>query len=157
MHILRSYPHNISMKKNYILCGLAGWCMEVLWTGIGSIVSRDLKLTCQTSLWMFPIYGCAAFLIPIMHKIRGKNIFIRGGIYTLCIYAAEYTFGFILTKYHCCPWDYSNQPGNIHGLINLCYAPLWFLVGLFFESILLRPTDSHDAFSRYENLINPHL
>lgn len=128
--------HNISMKKNFILCGLAGWCMEVLWTGLGSIVSRDPKLTCRTSVWMFPIYGLAAFLSPISRRLNGKNTFFRGGLYTLLIFATEYTTGAVLKKFHRCPWDYSEQPANVHGLINLCYTPLWFGAGLFFEKML---------------------
>lgn len=89
MYILSTLRHNISMKKNFILCGLAGWCMEVLWTGLGSIVSRDPKLTCRTSVWMFPIYGLAAFLSPISRRLNGKNTFFRGGLYTLLIFATR--------------------------------------------------------------------
>lgn len=136
MHILSAQSHTISVKKNFILCGLAGWCMEVLWTGLGSIVSRDPKLTCRTSMWMFAIYGLASFLAPISKRLKGKSTFCRGGLYTLLIFATEYTTGAVLKKFHCCPWDYSGQPGNIQGLINLCYAPLWFCVGLFFEKFL---------------------
>ncbi|HIU03513.1 MAG TPA: hypothetical protein IAB63_09715 [Candidatus Onthocola gallistercoris] len=126
------------MKKNFILCGLAGWCMEVLWTGLGSIVSRDPKLTCRTSVWMFPIYGMAAFLAPFCRRLQGKNIFYRGGFYTFCIFATEYATGRVLKKHDRCPWDYSKQPANIHGLINLCYTPLWFGAGLFYEQLLMR-------------------
>ena len=124
------------MKKNFILCGLAGWCMEVLWTGLGSIVSRDPKLTCRTSVWMFPIYGMAAFLSPISKRMTGKKTIFRGGMYTLLIFATEYATGAVLKKFHRCPWDYSKQPANIHGLINLFYTPLWFGAGLFFEKLL---------------------
>ena len=136
MHKTVPAGHIISMKKSFILCGLTGWCMEVLWTGIGSIVSRDPKLTCKTSIWMFPIYGMAALLSPISKHLAGKNFLLRGGIYTLCIFATEFTSGSILKKYNVCPWDYSNQPANIKGLINLTYTPLWFGAGLFFEKLL---------------------
>ena len=88
------------MKKNFILCGLAGWCMEVLWTGLGSIVSRDPKLTCRTSVWMFPIYGLAAFLGPIGRRLKDRNLLCRGGLYTLLIFVTEYTSGAILKKFH---------------------------------------------------------
>lgn len=124
------------MKKNFILCGLAGWCMEVLWTGLGSIVSRDPKLTCRTSVWMFPIYGMAAFLAPISQRLKDKSTLIRGGLYTVLIFVTEYTTGAILKKFKRCPWDYTGQPANIQGLINLCYTPLWFSAGLFFERFL---------------------
>lgn len=112
--------------------------MEVLWTGIVSIMSRDPKLTCKTSMWMFPIYGMAAIFEPMHKHMQGKNFLYRGSIYTLCIFAAEYTTGKILKKHQMCPWDYSNQPANVHGLINLSYTPLWFGAGLFFEKILIK-------------------
>ena len=47
------------MKKAFILCGLTGWCMEILWTGLHSILSGELTMTGKTSLLMFPIYGSA--------------------------------------------------------------------------------------------------
>ena len=110
--------------------------MEVLWTGLGSIVSRAPKLICRTSMWMFPIYGMAAFFKPISRRLMEKSALLRGGLYTLLIFTTEYTTGSILKKFHRCPWDYSGQPANVHGLINLCYAPLWFGAGLFFEHFL---------------------
>ena len=124
------------MKKNFILCGLTGWCMEVLWTGCASIMSRDPKLTCKTSMWMFPIYGMAAVFSPMHKHMQDKNILYRGSIYTICIFAAEYFTGTILKKCKLCPWDYSSRPANINGLINLSYTPLWFLAGLIFEKLL---------------------
>ena len=136
MHILSHLIHTISMKKNFILCGLAGWCMEVLWTGLGSIVSRDPKLICRTSMWMFPIYGMAAFFKPISSRLMDKSALLRGCLYAFLIFITEYTSGSILKKFQRCPWDYSGQPANVHGLINLCYAPLWFGAGLFFEHFL---------------------
>lgn len=50
------------MKKAFILCGLTGWCMEILWTGLHSILSGELTMTGKTSLLMFPIYGCGAII-----------------------------------------------------------------------------------------------
>ncbi len=116
--------------------------MEVLWTGLRSMMSRDLKLTCKTSVWMFPIYGMAALFGPMSRHLKGKNFMLRGGIYTLCIFAAEFTTGSILKKYHVCPWDYSGQKANVRGLINLSYTPLWFGAGLFFERMLNQKEDA---------------
>ena len=100
------------------------------------MVSRDPKLTGQTSVCMFPFYGLASFLGPISQRLKDKSMVIRGGLYTLLIFVTEYTTGAILKKFHRCPWDYSGQPANIRGLINLCYTPLWFTAGLFFERML---------------------
>ena len=38
------------MKKAFILCGLTGWCMEILWTGLHSILSGELTMTGKTSV-----------------------------------------------------------------------------------------------------------
>lgn len=127
---------------DFLLCGLCGWCMECLWTGLHSIITRkDRKLLCRTSIWMFPIYGMAAFLSPICNKLKNKNAFIRGGVYTFCIFITEYTAGLILKKYKACPWDYSKAKLNYKGVIRLDYAPAWFFVGLFYEKLLSRFTE----------------
>lgn len=120
----------------FILCGAAGWCMECLWTGICALFQKDPVLTCRTSLWMFPIYGMAAFIYPISLLLQNQSFFIRGLIYMIFIYLAEYITGFILQHFHVCPWYYGAGHISLNGLICLEYAPLWFLAGLFFEWIL---------------------
>ncbi len=122
--------------KTFLKCGIAGWCMEVLWTGILACCKRDMKMTGNTSILMFPIYGMMAFLKPVVKSIKGKNIFIRGGIYMLCIYAAEYATGTILKKRNMCPWDYSDSKYNVKGIIRLDFVPVWFGAGLLFEKLL---------------------
>ena len=61
------------MRKTFIQCGILGWGMEILWTGLDSFRRRDFKLTGHSSLWMFPIYGCAAFIGPVSRLLRKKN------------------------------------------------------------------------------------
>lgn len=126
------------MKHNFLTCGACGWCMEIIFTGLHSLRASDRKLTGNTSIWMFPIYGMASFLTPLCRAMQRKSLILRGGVYTLCIFTAEYLTGSFLKKYHACPWDYSNAPLNINGLIRLDYAPYWFGAGLLFEKILCR-------------------
>ena len=123
------------MKKAFILCGLTGWCMEILWTGLHSILSGELTMTGKTSLLMFPIYGCAALIGPVYQKISSLPVFLRGCIYTTGIYAAEFSSGSFLKHFHMCPWDYSASSASVNGLIRLDFAPLWFATGLLFEQI----------------------
>ena len=52
------------MKSNFIKCGMIGWCLEVAWTGLGSLLRHDPKLTGVSSLTMFPIYGMASLVAP---------------------------------------------------------------------------------------------
>lgn len=126
------------MRKNYILCGLVGWCAEILFTSIGSAIHQDWRLMATTSLWMFPIYGLACFIPVLYKKIHSFPWFIRGLIYMLGIFLVEYVSGRILCYFHVCPWDYTDMPSNYKGIIRLDYAPFWFLLGLFYERFLLQ-------------------
>lgn len=124
------------MRKNFIRCGLIGLFIEIFFTGMGALFAHDYSMTGHSSILMFPIYGSAAFIEPIWHKIRNKNILFRGLIYTIGIYAVEYTSGLLLRFLGICPWDYSGDPTNINGLIRLDFAPFWFIAGLIFERII---------------------
>lgn len=121
------------MKLHFFKCGMYGWCMEILWTGILSFLHGDLKLTGISSLRMFPIYGMGALIAPLSRCLKHLHTFTRGLIYMFCIFTVEYISGRRMQKKGCCPWDYSHSPFHIHGVIRLDYAPLWFLAGLFFE------------------------
>ncbi len=126
------------MKNKFILCGMIGWCAEILWTGLHALSSGRLKLIGQSSLWMFPIYGCAAMIYPLSKTYKKCHVFIRGLIYMVHIFFGEFAFGTILKKFGVCPWDYSSSPWNIDGVIRLDYAPLWFGLGLFYEFLFKR-------------------
>lgn len=124
------------MIKRYIIYGLSGFCVEVLWTGLGSLFKGDIKLTGSTYIWMFFIYGLAVFLEPIHNRIRSMPFIARGSIYTVIIFAIEYlsgiTFKAILGV---CPWHYVSEPFTISGIITLSYTPVWFIAGLLFEKL----------------------
>lgn len=122
--------------KNFVLCGLIGWCLECNWTGLGSLLKKDRELTCHTSYWMFPIYGVATFIQPIHQRLKKQCFLIRGLIYTALIYCVEFISGTILTRFHACPWNYSKHKHNYKGIILLDYLPAWFFAGLFYEKIL---------------------
>lgn len=126
--------------QSFLRCGLSGWCIEIFFTALGSLRSRDYTLKATTSLWMFPIYGSAAFLTPIFHLLKHQSILTRGLTYMSLIFSAEYISGRLLQCKKLCPWNYSHSRWNIQKVIRLDYAPLWFLVGLFFEKITLPDT-----------------
>ena len=130
---------------NFLICGLTGWCMEILFTAFHSFRQRDLTLKGNTSLWMFPIYGCASALSPIMRLLRKKALFLRGLTYMSLIFSAEYLTGRLLEKRQLCPWNYSRSRWNIKNLIRLDYAPFWFGAGLLFEKMLKEPAENDRA------------
>jgi uncharacterized membrane protein len=124
------------MRKRFVIYGLIGWCTEVIWTGLGSLVKGDVTLSSFTSIWMFFIYGLAVFLEKVHHRIRHMNTVLRGGIYMIIIFSIEYSTGLILRiLIGECPWDYSSSPFSVNGIIRLDYSPVWFAAGLIFERI----------------------
>lgn len=133
---------------DFFKCGVTGWCLEVIFTSIDSILRHDWRLMGQTSLLMFPIYGCGALLGPIGTfidrwlgsgtelKEKAFDLAIRHGfLYMVLIFVAEYFSGSLLRGGGMCPWDYTGRSTNIDGLIRLDFAPLWFGTGLLFEQI----------------------
>lgn len=124
------------MKKNFLLCGLTGWCMEILFTAFDSFRRRELQLVGRTSVWMFPIYGLAVCIKPVSAAIRWLPAMLRGTIYAAGIFAVEFCSGTLLKKRNLCPWDYSRARTNIKGVIRLDYTPFWIVAGLIFERLL---------------------
>ncbi len=125
------------LAKNFITCGLAGWCLEIFWTCLDSWRKKDPKIKGTTSAWMFPIYGCAALLKPLCLMLRAFPAAIRGTLYSIAIFSAEYVSGNYLSRQGRCPWDYSRSRFHINGLIRLDYFFVWLFAGLLFERLLL--------------------
>ena len=130
-----------SFTKNFLKCGLAGWCLEIIFTSLASLRRRDLTLKGNTSLWMFPIYGCAAVLAPVGRLLAHKPAWRRGLTYMGLIFSTEYLSGTRLARQKLCPWDYRRSRWNICRIIRLDFAPFWFCAGLLFERILFPAPD----------------
>ena len=116
--------------------------MEIIFTSLHSLRRRDMRLVGTTSIWMFPIYGCAALLSPISRLLHTQSFWVRGFTYMSLIFSAEYLTGSLLKRHELCPWDYQHSRWNIKRLIRLDYAPYWFGAGLLFERVLSRRKDS---------------
>ena len=110
-----------------------------------------------TSVIMFPIYAAGAILPDIVkwcdRWLSGLPDFLKadreeispvalklrhGLIYMVLIYTGEYLAGTFLKGGGICPWDYSQWPDHIGGVIRLAFIPLWFITGLIFESVCTR-------------------
>ena len=131
--------------KNFLKCGLTGWCMEILFTSADSLRRRDMTLKGVTSIWMFPIYGSAALLAPVSRLLKRKPAWLRGLTYMSMIFSPEYITGRLLTRHKLCPWDYRKSRWNINRVIRLDFAPCWLGAGLLFERLLSSPEDSSSA------------
>lgn len=128
----------IKIFQDFVKCGVIGWCMEILVTAFDALRRREPALTGHTSLFMFPIYGAACLLRPLFYLLSGLHWIIRGLVYMICIFSAEYLSGRFLQKRGRCPWGYENSGWNIRGVVRLDYAPAWFGLGLLFERVLLK-------------------
>ena len=111
--------------------------MELKLISIKNWRNNDRTLSCHTSIWMFPIYGSFCLVSPLLCVIKKMHWFFRGFFYTILIFTGEYISGKWLQKKNMCPWDYSRCKRNIDHIIRLDYAPLWFLLGLLYERLLL--------------------
>ena len=141
-------------SQRFLAYGLAGWCSEIVTTGLRSR-GRDgnWRLTGTTYLWMLPIYGVAAVLFePAYAAARRRDLPwpARGAVWTAGIFAVEAASGeLIRTVTREVPWDYSRPrgrkpvPRHWRGLVRPSYAPLWFAVGLGMERL-------HDLLDRIE-------
>ena len=139
MHIfLPSRPYYIPMRRKFLICGLTGWCMEILFTAFDSFRRRELKLMGRTSVWMFPIYGMAVLIEPAYHLTKKFPALFRGFLYSAGIFAIEFLSGSFLKKHSICPWDYSRAKTNVNGVIRLDYTPFWMAAGLIYEKILTK-------------------
>jgi len=119
--------------KRFIIYGFVGWCIEVFWTGLGSLLSGDKNLSSHTSLWMFFIYGLAVFLEPLHDIIQDWNWLLRGLVWVVIIWGIEYATGMLLRDVlGVQPWYYTG-PFAVDSLVRLDFAPAWFVAGLLFE------------------------
>ena len=129
----------MNILKHFVIYGCLGWLVEIVWTGMGAIVSGDKNLKCKTYLWMFPIYGMGVMLEPVHELIRGLSWLYRGFIWAAIIFLIEYITGYILKlTLGGCPWDYDSDGDilvSVKGIIRLDFLPVWFGVGLLFERL----------------------
>jgi len=120
----------------FLIYGAVGWCVEVLFTGLAAaIFERDRSATGKTYLWMHPIWGLSCLALERVHQLFGDSSWlVRGAVYLVVIYLAEFGFGWFLRRVlGRCPWDYGTRGINIRGLIRLDYAPAWLVAALLFE------------------------
>ena len=96
--------------QNFLKCGVTGWCLEVMFTSVESIMAGDWRLMGKTSLLMFPIYGMGALLEPIgkgvdkwigdpqtgVAVLQEKDKIVRHGmLYMVLIFVVEYGSGLL--------------------------------------------------------------
>ena len=117
----------------FIIYGLLGMIIEILFTGFSDIKNMNFNLVGHTSVWMFFVYGSAVFVLePVYGLIKNENTIIRGCVYATTIFFIEFSSGMILDMLNITAWKYQGEL-SVMGYIRLDYAMFWFLLGLVFE------------------------
>ncbi|MDC0712376.1 hypothetical protein POL68_28190 [Stigmatella sp. ncwal1] len=131
----------LGVLGRFIVYGLMGLCIECCFTSVMDLATGegDLRLKGYSYLWMHPIWGATLLLAEVLmgwlKRLRLRR-FTRAFIAMAASFTIEYVTGALLVvAVGRCPWDYSASPWNVHGLIRLDYAPLWFLCGLTCEPL----------------------
>lgn len=124
------------MRRNFIMCGLTGMCIEVVFTSVCSFKRKDKMLIGHSSVWMLPIYGLASIIGDIYPKIAKFPKLLRAFLYGLCFLIVEFMSGKVLTRLGVCPWCYDGCRYSVDGVIRLDFLPLWMVVGMLYEHIL---------------------
>ena len=134
------------MKKIFLFCAMAcvGMTTEIFFTAITDNINHlqegssfDWRLKGQSYIWMFPIYGLAGLLFPVVLKyISHLPSFARAAIYGIGILIVEFITGGLLDLFTGqCPWEYTTG-WHIMGYIRLDYFPLWAVFGYMVEQIV---------------------
>lgn len=154
----------------FFLGSLAGWVMEVLFRKFFSDSNPEHK-------WInpgfcvgpyVPLYGfglCFLYLLADFGEKSGLVATTGGTIAVLVMMAAamtavEYIAGIVSLKvYNLRLWDYSNNWGNLNGIICPLFSAIWAAIGAAYY-FLLHPlvtelrafAKENDIIIKYENL-----
>jgi len=129
----------------FIAFGCLGITTEIFFTALSAVVTHwradlpvDGSLTGHSYIWMFPIYGSAALLLPIGYRaMRSWPLPVRMLVYGVGIFAVEFVSGWLLELVTArCPWEY-DAPLAVLGYIRLDYYPFWVAFSWLLEKLYL--------------------
>lgn len=133
---------NSALKQRlFLFCAMAclGMTTEIFFTAINDVIDDKMGLQLKgfSYIWMFPIYGLAGILFPLILKVIGNwNVLLRMCVYATGIIVIEFITGWLLDVFTgACPWEYKTG-WQILGYIRIDYFPLWAMFGLMVELAL---------------------
>ena len=137
----------ITLAFLFFIGSLSGWCIEVVFRRFFSKNNTDKK-------WInpgacvgpyLPIYGlglCALFLIAMLEKALPFNhpVWSKVALFTVmsvCMTLIEYIAGIISLKLNKLRlWDYSEEWGNIQGIICPKFSFFWAILGAIYYFLI---------------------
>ena len=124
------------LLQKFFVYGCLGLLIEVFFTSLYSLATKNWKATAQTYLWMLPIYGVTALVLEALSDALPWPFYLRAFIYVPFIYGMEALSGWTLQKtIGSIPWDYGKARHTPMGLINLKYAPYWLALAMAFDPL----------------------
>lgn len=134
--------------QKFLLYGLLGMLIEVLFTGVSSLVGRNWKATGHTYLDMLPVYEATAIVLELVSEALPWPFWAKAFVYVPIIYGAEGLSGWAIKTFTgwlqrgfgghgggLILWDYGTSRWTPFGLINLKYAPWWLGLAMVFDPI----------------------
>lgn len=123
--------------RNFLICGLTGWCMEILFTS--ARLPRKTRRPSDRSDLPVDVphlrYGCL-YRSGLCKNQKAAGTSARHHLYS------GYFFIRVLKRFSLkaasfLPLGLQQRQGKCQRLIRLDYAPLWLGAGLLFERILV--------------------
>ena len=134
------------MKYLFIwaLLGIVGLLIEVVFTGISSVLRKDWAGTSRTFLFMHPVYATAGMAVYVIYNnvIISNNPIIDAVVLAIAFYVPLF-YGFealsglaSLKLFGRILWDYGHSRWSPMGLINFKYAPAWLILALLMHPVI---------------------
>ena len=131
-------------QRLFLFCamGCLGMTVEIFFTAIYDIIAGTAetpsRLLGHSYIWMFPIYGSAGILFPVLWLFIGKwNVLLRALVYAAGIIVVEFITGWLLdVTTGQCPWEYK-EGLHFMGYVRLDFIPFWAIFGLLIEKLLM--------------------
>lgn len=108
-----------------------GWTLELLWRRFLGLAKRWINPGFLSGPWL-PLYGFGTIALYLLCDLH-LSLPLRAMTFLLAMTLLEYIAGLIFTSYFRIRlWDYSDQWGNLQGIICPLYSLLWTSLGLIF-------------------------
>jgi uncharacterized membrane protein len=122
-----------------LLYAVGGVFSEVLFTALKSLaLHRDITLHGNTQLWVIILYSLGGLWFEVLERLmRDYSLPKRVPVYVMSVWTIEYIAGMALVYLiGDCPWRY-HEWSNIHGLIQLNYFPVWAVMSIVADRLIL--------------------
>ncbi|MDC7223886.1 MAG: putative ABC transporter permease [Spirochaetales bacterium] len=124
---------------------VTGWFIELFWRRFFGAARRWINPGFLNGPWL-PLYGFGCIFLYLL-CLPGWPLYLQAPVFLVLLTVLEYIAGLIfLGQFNIRLWDYSNNWGNIKGLICPLYSLFWMILGLFFSLLIYPSLEDMTAF-----------